>query len=253
MNLLLFAGTTEGRILAERLCPLPVRATVCVATEYGNELLENIANRFAVMTGRMNEEDIGSLLARNHFDYVIDATHPYAVEASINIRAAALSASVPRLRLAREESPKAACRYVASAAEAAEALTTIPGNVLLATGTKELDVFTTVPDFAERMYPRILPTVESVGRCVALGFRRGHIIAIQGPFSKELNSALMREYAIAVMVTKDGGAEGGFPEKIFAVEETGAQALVIGRPPEHEGIGLEEILAVIKAELETKA
>ena len=250
MNILLFAGTTEGRELADRLLSLPVAATICVATEYGGELLRDFSGRFTVLTGRLNEEAIVSLLKKTPYDFVVDATHPYAVAVSANIRAACDAASTPRLRLLRGESLKSECLYVESAKAAAEALTTTVGNILLTTGTKELSAFTVVPEFAERMYPRILPAAESVGECATLGFKRSHIIAMQGPFSRELNLAVMRQYAIRVMVTKDGGVEGGFPEKMLAASEAEVGVVVIGRPLEKEGVGLDEIFAIIGSKLE---
>lgn len=253
MNILLFAGATEGRLLAERLRALPLRATICVATEYGGDLLGDLPDSFTVLTGRMDKEGMRALMGEKRYEYVIDATHPYATSASANIRASASAASLSSLRLAREESPMGAARYVADAAAAAAALASVSGNVLLTTGVKDLQAFTSVAGYAERMYPRVLPTAESVTRCVELGFKRDHVIAMQGPFSRNLNAALMREFSVAFLVTKDGGMEGGFPEKMDAAKETGAQVLVIGRPPENEGLTMDEVLAIIRAKLGTEA
>ncbi len=93
------------------------------------------------------------------------------------------------------------------------ALDELPGNGLLTTGSKELEVFTQVRDFASRLYPRMLPMGQAVEKAAALGFPRGHIIAMQGPFSTQLNVALIRQFAIETLVTKDGGGPGGFWEK----------------------------------------
>ena len=38
-QILIFAGTTEGRQLIERLCQYRIQIHVCVATEYGKEVL----------------------------------------------------------------------------------------------------------------------------------------------------------------------------------------------------------------------
>lgn len=58
------------------------------------------------------------------------------------------------------------------------------------------------------------------------------ILALQGPFSRELNEAIIRQYHISWLVTKDGGAVGGFAEKVEAAENTGARLVVIARPEE---------------------
>lgn len=233
MNVLLFAGTTEGRILAERLAELPaVAATVCVATDYGREVLGALPSRFQLLSGRMDAGAMEDLMRRDDFTLVVDATHPYAARASDNIRSAAARATVAYVRLRRAESETADCVQVPTAAAAAERVAKMEGNVLLATGVKELAEFAGVPNHGERMFPRVLPTIESIRRCEELGFRRGHIIAMQGPFGKELNLAVMRQFDIRVMVTKDGGAVGGFPEKLEAAREAGVSVVLIGRPAE---------------------
>jgi precorrin-6A/cobalt-precorrin-6A reductase len=52
---------------------------------------------------------------------------------------------------------------------------------------------------------RILPMVSSVKKCLKIGIPSDNVIAMQGTFSKEFNRALMREYAIGVVVTKESG------------------------------------------------
>lgn len=253
MNILLFAGTTEGRVLAERLAPLPVDVTICVATEYGGETLAGAPKRFAVRVGRLDADAMPDFMRRGAFDTVVDATHPYARQASANIHQACETLRLPYLRLLRDESERPGdgrCRIEVDSAEAAAgALAKTEGAVLLTTGSKDLSAYTVLPDFAERIYPRVLPSVESIRACEELGYRRSHIIAMQGPFSRELNLALMREYSIRVLVTKDGGAVGGFWEKMLAAEAAGALAVVIGRPREQDGLSLEEVFQAIVAKL----
>ena len=92
------------------------------------------------------------------------------------------------------------------------------------------------PQFAaippERLYPRVLPTLESIAACEAANIPHRNIIAMQGPFSFALNQAMMEQFHIRWLVTKDGGAAGGFDEKAAAASAAGAQLVVIRRPPE---------------------
>ena len=129
-----------------------------------------------------------------------------------------------------------------SAAEAADALTSTEGNILLATGTKELADFAGLSP--ERLIPRVLPTAENLAACEALGIPRRNIVAMQGPFSTDLNAALLRQKDIRFFVTKDGGPTGGFPEKAEAAEQAGVPLLVI-TPPEEDGLSVEEFLEVL--------
>ena len=72
---------------------------------------------------------------------------------------------------------------------------------------------------------------------------------MQGPISAELNLAMLREFQIRFLVTKEAGSTGGFPEKREAAEKAGAVLVVIGRPEEREGFSEEELYAYLKQEL----
>lgn len=237
MKILLFGGTTEGRVLAQKLLALGHAVTVSVATELGAEMLGDFPKDH-ILTGRLEQPAI----ARRLPDYAlcIDATHPYAVEATKNIKAAAEKAGVGYLRLLRPASPLPEnCLVFESAKQAAEALAAKEGNLLLATGAKELAQFAAIPP--ERLYPRVLPTLESITACEAANIPHRNIIAMQGPFSFALNQAMMEQFHIRWLVTKDGGAAGGFDEKAAAASAAGVQLVVIRRPPE-QGETASEVL-----------
>ena len=100
-NILLFAGTTEGRLLAEYLIHQPVSLHVCVATEYGEKLLPS-APSITVSSHRMDAHEMVDFINGRHFDLVLDATHPYAIEVSANISDACKKTQVPYLRILRD-------------------------------------------------------------------------------------------------------------------------------------------------------
>jgi len=125
------------------------------------------------------------------------------------------------------------------AAQAAAYLADRPGRILLATGAKELPAFAALDP--QRLYPRVLPTAAGIAACETAGIPHRNILALQGPFTTELNVALLRQFAIAYLVTKDGGAAGGFAEKAEAAAQCGVQ-LVVLRRPEEQGESTETIL-----------
>ncbi len=100
-NICVFAGTTEGRELAEFLAGQPVQATVCVATEYGETLLPEAEN-VTVLAGRIPVADIIRMLQETRFDLVIDATHPYAASITESICTACRETETEYLRLLRQ-------------------------------------------------------------------------------------------------------------------------------------------------------
>ena len=139
MNVVVFSGTTEGRSFSRALAALGAAVTVCVATELGAEE-QGCADGITVRTGRLDAEGMTALLRGAAL--CVDATHPYAAEATRNIRAAAAAAGVEYHRLLRPASPLPAGSVVlADAARAAAYLADRPGRVLLATGAKELPAF----------------------------------------------------------------------------------------------------------------
>lgn len=105
-------------------------------------------------------------------------------------------------------------------------------NILITTGSKELAPYTRIPEFAARCYVRALPMVEALEKCQQLGFRREHLILMQGPFSEEMNVAQLRYADAGYLVTKASGETGGFPEKCEAALALGVEVVCIGRPKE---------------------
>lgn len=237
MKIVIFSGTGEGRALSRALAQRGFAVTVCVATDYGRAD-QGEAPGVTVRTGRLEAPAMAELLRGAAL--CVDATHPYAVQATANIRAAAQAAGVPYRRLLRPASPLPPGAWTApDAAGLVKLLADVPGSILLTTGAKELAVF--APLGPERLYPRVLPLPQSLAACVAAGIPPRNIIAMQGPFSTELNAALLRQFAIKTLVTKDGGAAGGFAEKAQAAAQTGVRLAVIRRPAE-TGETYEEIL-----------
>ena len=232
----IFAGTTEGRRLTEFLAGQPVKVCACVATEYGETLLPP-ADNLEVRAGRLDGAGMAELFNARRFDAVIDATHPFATVASETIAAACQAAGVEYLRLNRDgDGADGEAVAVDSIQGAADFLAQNPGAALLATGSKELQPYAAVPDYRERFYPRVLPMPSSLEACAAAGFPPAHIIAMQGPFTVEMNVATLKAIGAKWLVTKASGRSGGFDEKLEAARRAGARCIVIGQPEQRPGL-----------------
>ena len=44
-----------------------------------------------------------------------------------------------------------------------------------------------VNNYLDRLYVRVLPTVDAINECLKIGLKSSHIIAMQGPFSIDAN------------------------------------------------------------------
>ena len=144
------------------------------------------------------------------------------------------------LRLLRPASPLPEDALTApDAASAARLLAGTQGNILLTTGAKELAVFG--PLGGQRLIARVLPSHEGLDACAAAGIPARNIVAMQGPFTREMNEALLRQFSARYLVTKDGGEAGGFGAKVEAARAAGVTLVVIRRPADG-GASYEEVL-----------
>ena len=226
-GVLIFGGTTEGRDLAKKY----PRSLVCVTSNYARALLPGNTN---CHVGALDPAAMESLMRRMMPEKVIDATHPYAARATETIRACCERLRIPYQRIARPVSPGAWRQYVrpvADTAAAIDALKSIQGNILLATGSRTAANYAAALD-VNRLWVRVLPTQEALALCLDAGIPAAHIIAMQGPFSEALNAALYDQWNISVLVTKDSGKPGGVSEKVIPALKRDMEVILIERPKE---------------------
>lgn len=246
-QVIIFAGTTEGRTISEYLASCKVPVTACVATEYGETLLtEN--EYLKVHAGRMDQEEIAAFIREKGAELVIDATHPYAAVVSENVAAACEREQVDYVRLIRGISAESVDQavLVGSVDEAVEYLKKTEGNILATTGSKELFKYTQIPGFEKRVFARVLSTGEVAAACEKLGFVGKNLICMQGPFSEEMNIAMLHQFDCKYLVTKETGKAGGFEEKLHAAKAAGATLVLVGRPPEQKGYSYNEVLEMMR-------
>lgn len=250
---LIFAGTSEGRQLAEFLQEHQIPAEICVATEYGEELLPE-TEEIRVHTGRMTETEMEEhirILEKEGLRAVIDATHPHAAEVTANIRQACAQTGMDYRRLLRGQIDLSAYEHLVTFPDcesAANWLETQNGSIFLTTGMKELPMIAAHISDKSRLYARVLPQPEIFPLAEELGLTKKQLICMQGPFSRALNVAMFREVKASFLLTKESGNAGGFSEKVEAAKEAGAVCVVIRRPVQEQGFSMEEVQAQILAE-----
>lgn len=246
-----------------------IQVHVCVASEYGAQVLPE-DDALKVHVGRLEQADMQEFLQAVQADICVDATHPYAVLVTQNIYQACKVVGVPYVRVRRDmqeeqenadpamqEEPVNAdpdmqmsgthigdadgkrytdetsdSIYVGDIQAAVDYLKGVTGNILITTGSKELHLYTQIPDYESRCTARVLPTRSVVEACTELGFTGKHLICMQGPFDLEMNLATLRYADADFMVTKASGKNGGYDEKCEAALAAGVQLVVIGRPKE---------------------
>ena len=246
-----------------------IQVHVCVASEYGAQVLPE-DDALKVHVGRLEQADMQEFLQEVQADICVDATHPYAVIVTKNIYQACKVVGVPYVRVRRDmqeeqenadpamqEEPVNAdpdmqmsgthigdvdgkrytdetsdSIYVGDIQAAVDYLKGVTGNILITTGSKELHLYTQIPDYGSRCTARVLPTRSVVEACTEQGFTVKHLICMDGPFDQLMNLATLRYADADFMVTKASGKNGGYDEKCEAALAAGVQLVVIGRPKE---------------------
>jgi len=245
-NLLILGGTGEATALSHRLIETP---DVTVTTSLAGRTREPKA-----LPGRVRHGGFGGVegltryLDDQRIDLVIDATHPYAVRISHNAAAACAALGVARLRLDRP--PWIAQRgdrwlHVPDAAGAVAILPEIGRRVFLTIGRQEMAPFAALTDLwflVRSVDPPEAPL--PLGNC--------ELVLERGPFGQEAEVALLRDYGIAVMVSKNSGGTATYG-KIAAAREIGLPVVMIDRPaapPQGETVGsVDEALAWLRDRL----
>ncbi|MCI3923211.1 precorrin-6A reductase [Paenibacillus sp. TRM 82003] len=229
----MLCGTSDARSLAVRVREAGYPLIASVVTDSAAKSLEEAG--IPVRTGRLPVEAMTAVLRELGASIVVDASHPFAEEAHKNAMEAARALKLPYVRLERAslaygEHPLLS--VVASYEEAALEAKRLKGSVMLTTGSKTLPVFAKylIGDPEVRLVARMLPRKDNMELCEALGVEQRNIIAMQGPFSAELNAALYRQYATDVMVTKESGRVGAVDEKVEAALSAGIRVILISRP-----------------------
>ena len=274
-TVLIFGGTTEGRVLAEAAARSGAHVVLSVATDYGEEVLEDIQDMegIDIHKGHLDTDKMISLIDDVKPYVVFDATHPYAEEVTASVSAAAAAAGVRYVRVRRDIGAQAAdpagsaapvpdvkaapdphtmtetsagaaggaadITYVPDVSAAAAVLNRTAARAFITTGSRGAAAFGRVKDAENRLTIRVLPSEEAVKLCREAGFKGKNIICMQGPFSAELNEAMFRAAGADILVTKSPGKTGGFPEKIEAACRLGMKVIVITPPEDIPGITIE--------------
>ncbi|WP_206810300.1 precorrin-6A reductase [Paradesulfitobacterium ferrireducens] len=246
MKFLVLAGTQDGRTIGEELAKTGHEVVLSTLTEYGANLAQ--AQGLKARFGAFERESLRQFLKHESIQAIVDATHPYAQVIQKLARSLGSELNLPYFRWERpgtvfEDNPL--IRWALDIEEASRIAAASGEKILLTTGSNALPEWVSMPCLKDkRLYVRVLPTSAVLVRCESLGLTPGQIIAAQGPFTKEFNLALIRQFQIDVVVTKDSGKSGGTREKIEACLEAGIPLVMLKRP-ERTGEGL-ELLEFIK-------
>ncbi|KAA0257834.1 precorrin-6A reductase [Deferribacter autotrophicus] len=201
---------------------------ITVATEYGYEQFSKKYGKDKVLLIKFDEASLEKFIKENKITKIIDTTHPYAkviTETALNV---SKKLNIEYLSYVRDDDINVDYEKAIFFSNIKEVITFLKEKdfrrILFTIGSKMMKDFAFLKDKA---YVRVLPFENSIYEVRKYGFDYDKIIAMQGPFSKDFNVALIKELKIDLLITKKSGKAGGFEEKIEACEETGIYCIVI--------------------------
>lgn len=230
--ILVLAGTKDGRDIITLLATAGYKVMASVFSDYGRDLIQ--LDNVLVHAGPLDAPGIVRLIASSGIHMIVDASHPYAVYVSENAMEACQTTGIQYLRYERPTVVIPGYNHlhiVNDYDQAVQVVAALGKVIFLTTGSRHLKVFKEAACLKNhRLIARILPEPNVLTECLSIGFSPQDIVALQGPFSHELNMALFKEYQAEVIVTKNSGQVGGSDTKITAAIALGLPLVVIDRP-----------------------
>ena len=244
VNMMVMAGTKDAANIIKKLSSTgKFNILATTTTEYGANIAKSAGANY-VLSGKLNEKELINAIKTRKIGILVDATHPFAAAATRN---AIKASEMTKIRYMRFERPKEVLNEnylihkVYSFEEAASKvleLTNSEDNILHLAGVLTLKNITKKVE-NKRIYARVLPSIDSIKECLDLGLKNENIIAMQGTFSKEFNKALMEEFNISLIITKESGETGGTGTKIEAALDLCIHIIIVMRPEIEELSGKE--------------
>lgn len=232
MNLMVLAGTEDGRKLASDFQKRGHEVLVSTLTEYGAEIAEG--QGLKARSGALEEVEFKATLKMHEIQALIDATHPFAQNIRLLAQRVSRECQIPYYRWERPpgEYPEDPLIHFVRDIDAAVGLASQLGKrIFLSTGSRNLLSWMSIPEFKDReVFVRVLPTAQVLNQCEEVGLKPYQIIAMQGPFTQKFNEALWEQLKIDVVITKESGSIGGAEEKVQACLNLKIPVIILKRP-----------------------
>ncbi|MBO7719181.1 MAG: precorrin-6A reductase [Methanosphaera sp.] len=236
MRYMVMSGTSDATKVIEFLHEDKNNYIIATTvTDYGAEIAKS-AGANEVISKALKEEDFIDVIGEKNVEALIDATHPFASVATETAISSCQKAGIRYIRYERASTvlPESdliikVATFEEAAAKAKELLVNEEDKIMHLAGVMRLK--TTVDQIdANKVIARVLPNNFSITKTLECGVPAENIIAMQGTYSKELNMALMKEYNVSAIITKESGESGGAETKINAALELDIPTILVLRP-----------------------
>ena len=236
-NVWILSGTADGPILADMLMKHDYVVFVSVISYKAGNVYP-INDKLHIITRKLcNEEEIKEFIIANQIKYVVDATHPFALRISENLRKGCQEIGLPLFEYQRISENKSNVEIISNFKDI-KSKDLKNKNILLAIGSRALnEVAKFYIDIGANVFARIIATPESISRgfssCV-----KNYKLAILNPsetITDNLESYLCKHWDIDLILCRDSG---GYSQKIWdqICFHSNIKLFLLKRPELQEGI-----------------
>jgi len=209
-NVWILSGTSDGPVIANRLLELNYLVFASVLTyKAGQAYIKN--PKLHIITGKLNDKDeIINFIKKNKIKCVIDATHPFAVIISKNIKIACKEINTPLLLFDRKSQiNKTSNFFYIDDLKNINKVELENKNILLAIGSRFLnDTANYYMNCKANVFARVLPTHESITKAFGSCIKKSNIAILEPSKSEQgiLEKKLCDFWKIDYILCRDSGS-----------------------------------------------
>lgn len=234
--ILVFGGTTEGRMAAKVL--EESGATYCYSTRSDTQDIQLVHGLH--VTGAMEVPEMVAFCQEHGIRLIVDTAHPFAINLHRNVVDLAGQIGVPIIRYDRIYPPHDEGLVWCKDYDDAIRQLNVHGitRLLALTGVNTISRLRAYWQEHECWF-RILKRDESLAGAQKAGFPTDHLVY----YEKDDTASLIKRLRPQAIITKESGMSGGFDEKVHAARQAGIKIFVMERPdyPTAEGVTVSHV------------
>ena len=212
-HLWLLSGTGEGPLIVAALQQQGWRVSVSVVTAEAAKVYADLSLEalwIGPLAGSGGVHRVLDQASDQHqgFDWVVDATHPFAIKISAELKQACQQRGQPLLRFERPLEDIGEALLLKNSAELANQA--LQGSrLLMALGSRHLEpAVVAAKQAGAEVFARVLPSPESLRKALSLGLPANHLALLrplQGEQPGGIEAALCRRWGITAVVCRQSG------------------------------------------------
>lgn len=223
--ILVFGGTTEGRIAVKTLDEGEGRYFYSTLEDL--QAIECVHGQHIV--GKMDTDSIKHFCKKNEIMLIIDSAHPFAENLHATVSKVSIQTGIPVIRLERQFPEYREDRVVIWCSDYQDAVNKMLSddiNKLLA--LSGVNTISKIRDFWKQRetYYRILDREESFEKVKLQGFLKENLVF----YEKGKLQKLIDNISPDAILTKESGISGGFEEKVQVASKNNIRLYVVKRP-----------------------